>query len=82
MEQSGTKSRSHLLSNRHEEVVEHLESDRVCLCAYSERPLGTHHALEYKVAGAGELGSPPWLHHHGACMLQSAKWTSRTYYFM
>ena len=52
---------AHLLGDRHEEIVEHLEHDRVALGAHREGPLERDNAGENQVALRREFGLPAGL---------------------
>ena len=52
---------AHLLGDRHEEIVEHLEHDRVALGAHREGPLERDDAGENEMALRRELGLPAGL---------------------
>jgi hypothetical protein len=52
------QGRAHLLGDRHEEVVEHLEHDGIDRGADRRLPGERHDAGQHQVAGGGELGPP------------------------
>ena len=60
---------AHLLGDRHEQVVEHLEHDRIGLGADRLRPLQRHVALQHQVVLGRDDRAPAVLNHHGLVRL-------------
>ena len=60
------KRRAHLFSNRHEEIVEHFEHDRVSICAHSRHALGCNKTLKNEIAMSINSALPARFNHVGA----------------
>ena len=60
---------AHLLGNRHEEIVEHFEHDRIGAGADRPRPRQFFDPPQHQVILGGQLGLPTMLDHHGLMRL-------------
>ena len=60
---------AHLLGDRHEQVVEHLQHDRIGLGADRPGARERHHALQQQMVLGGDRGAPAVLDHDGLVRL-------------